>query len=881
MHVGDAGSDLPQIAAGQPGARLDMDGALRAPIRDPGTLAEVAAGLRQGLRRSLNAAADHADGSASDETPVLGPPLYGEWHVRRHRVPPGDEGWFIEANLDPRGRVAAGLATEVVRRNQEDLMHAAWEQVGRVQEANALLTWGRLAIEVGRRWHERHLEPLPVHRLTQLAAPLATRVMLGDETVRAAVTATSLPDAAADPALRRFTGGRHRLVRHAAGPAAERPAAVSSTMYAALAAGEVTVDPNVFDRDGLVELAALADVEIPATGQAPIDLAATGLPLAVSADVLRNGRTRFRAVATSLAGVREGMTAPAVRVREDLRTTGLFTKEHLREIVEAPFRGGTVLEAGTLHIVLEAVREAAATNPRAVAFHVQTGGARPVVRALDVDGRGNILVRGPGETSAVRVGRLAGPASGVQLSRIREGLGNLPPGTLPPVGTRELRELRELPTIDVAADDPILRPPSGPIIRPPTGPVTGPVVRPPTGPVVGPPAGPVTGPVGPVVRPPTGPVVGPPAGPGGPVEPRPPVPPTQTVPAPIRDVAVLSRYEAAFADVRERLGEVPPVPERRVVRFPVAEAATAVLSATDPTQTVPRRLATMLTVGTISLLDAVDRKLEVATTVDRVLAYPELPIPTYELLARYDPDRFVPGIGILPPNAITLLETNPRFVEAFLLGLNHELNRELLWREYPTDRRGTPLRHFWAWADGGADIPPIHEWPVVRVLGRNTRGGGEGQLVLLVRGDLLRRYPNTVVVAWRAAGDELKEPPAAGDVVHHVFDGWFPPDVTFFGFPLTEDDLADGWFFVLMEQPTEPRFGFDEGEAGSLTSWLSATWAHTGTEPGNHLTVTGNPLAGRSIGDVTFGRNAGHLAAVTLQRPARVAVDAHDIVAPG
>jgi hypothetical protein len=288
----------------------------------------------------------------------------------------------------------------------------------------------------------------------------------------------------------------------------------------------------------------------------------------------------------------------------------------------------------------------------------------------------------------------------------------------------------------------------------------------------------------------------------------------------------------------------------------------------------------MLTVGAVSLLDAVDRKLEVATTVDRVLAYPELPIPTYELLASYDPDRFVPGIGILPPNAITLLETNPRFVEAFLLGLNHELNRELLWREYPTDRRGTPLRHFWAWADGKPDVPPIHEWPTERALGLNTRGGGEGQLVLLVRGDLLRRYPNTVVVAWRADGDELKEPPAAGDVVHHVFEGWFAPDVTFFGFPLTENDLAAGWFFVLMEQPTEPRFGFDEGAAGALTSWLSATWAHTGTEPGSHLAIIDSPLAGRSIGGVTFGRNAGHLASVALQRPVRVAVDANDIVAP-
>jgi hypothetical protein len=830
MHVGHARPDLPEISPGQTGATLDMDGALRAPVRDPGTLGEVVATLRQGLRRALNAAADNADGSATDETPVLGPPLYGEWHTRRHRLPAGGDGWFNEANLDPRSRVASGLATEVVRRNQEELMHAAWEQVGRVQEANALLTWGRLAIEVGRRWHERHLEPLPGHRLAQLTAPLAARVLLGERTVRASGLATSLPDAAGDPALRRLTGGRHRLVRHAAAPAAPaRSETVPSELYASLAAGRVSVDPNVFDRDGLVSIVGLADVEIPGAGAPTVDLTRAGLPLAVPADLLRDGRTRFRTVTTSLSGVGEGMTAKRVTVRPDLRVTGMLTKDHFRSLARTPSIGGTVLDVGGLPGLVEDLRRAAAENPGAVAFHVDASIARPRVNALDVDGRGNIVVRTPLATAPIRVGRLAESAGPAAAADVGEMLGRLVPGALP--------SARRIPV-----EPPIVGGPGGPVINPPGGPI---------------------------VQPPEGPIVQPPR----------PVPPTQTVPPLIRDVSVIGRYENAWADVRTSISAVPPVPERRFVQFAVAAAATAVLAATDPVTVIPRRLTTMLTVAGRSLLDAVDPKLELAVAIDRVLAYPELPIPTYELLARYDPDRFVPGIGIVPPNAITLLETNPRFVEAFLLGLNHEFNRELLWREYPTDRRGTPLRHFWSWADGLPDIPPIHEWPASTALGRNTRGGGEGQLVLLVRGDLLRRYPNTVVVAWRADGDELKEPPASGDIVHHVFDGWFAPDVTFFGFPLTEDDLAEGWFFVLMEQPTEPRFGFDEGAAEGLTRWLHATWAHTATDPGEHLALADNPLSGRSIGGVTFGRNAGHLAAVALQRPVRVAINSTDIVA--
>ena len=38
---------------------------------------------------------------------------------------------------------------------------------------------------------------------------------------------------------------------------------------------------------------------------------------------------------------------------------------------------------------------------------------------------------------------------------------------------------------------------------------------------------------------------------------------------------------------------------------------------------------------------------------------------------------------------------NPKFIESYMVGLNHEMGRELLWREYPTDQRGSYLRQFW------------------------------------------------------------------------------------------------------------------------------------------------------------------------------------------
>jgi hypothetical protein len=39
-------------------------------------------------------------------------------------------------------------------------------------------------------------------------------------------------------------------------------------------------------------------------------------------------------------------------------------------------------------------------------------------------------------------------------------------------------------------------------------------------------------------------------------------------------------------------------------------------------------------------------------------------------------------------------------------------------------------------------------------------------------------------------------------------------------------------------------------------------------------------LSGKQIGPVAWARNGGHMAAVTLQRPVRVAIHALDLLAP-
>ena len=118
-----------------------------------------------------------------------------------------------------------------------------------------------------------------------------------------------------------------------------------------------------------------------------------------------------------------------------------------------------------------------------------------------------------------------------------------------------------------------------------------------------------------------------------------------------------------------------------------------------------------------------------------------------ELLARW-PDWAIPGIDGLPPDSVTPLETNPEFVAALLVGLNQEFNRELLWREFPTDQRGTAFARFWP--TEGADVDEIGRWPVETPLGGLLRDSA-GDIAMLVRGELLHRFPGTALLAVQAS----------------------------------------------------------------------------------------------------------------------------------
>jgi hypothetical protein len=308
------------------------------------------------------------------------------------------------------------------------------------------------------------------------------------------------------------------------------------------------------------------------------------------------------------------------------------------------------------------------------------------------------------------------------------------------------------------------------------------------------------------------------------------------------------------------------IPVRRPLDIPAVAVAT--VDSLRPDLTIPAHV-----LQTVHIPPRITAQLP--ETFDEVMAYPEIDVPMYEPLKAISSELFLPNLQLIENNSITLLETNQNFIESYMVGLNHEFARELLWREYPTDQRGSSFRQFWdvssflaeAAADPKAlrerlrDIPELHLWPKRTGLGehdhREAQGDKEEELVLVIRGELLKKYPTAVVYAHRAEWERTDDgaidknrprklgalteaqalnPPR--DIVKTpLYEAKVDPDIYFFGFDLTAEKARGGqvvngeedpgWFFVIKERPGEPRFGLDlprTGATPSLSTWNELSW---------------------------------------------------------
>lgn len=413
--------------------------------------------------------------------------------------------------------------------------------------------------------------------------------------------------------------------------------------------------------------------------------------------------------------------------------------------------------------------------------------------------------------------------------------------------------------------------------------------------------------------------------------------PTIRLPGLGSDSPELVRYKDALRGVfldSAVAADLAPVRPNNPIN--IAAFAGQLFEAVDPSVVMPAKFGPLITVPA----RIADIQIE---TFAPVMAYPEFDTPMYQYLLDISDEHFVPNLQFVQQNSISLLETNQPFIEAYMLGLNHEFGREMRWRSYPCDLRGTPFQQFWdvssyldqegkdpdVLRDELRDIPPIHTWPRASKLGdhdnRDKGGEAENELVLVIRGDLLKRYPNAVIYAQRAEWQTnpdgsinnkvermpIQLTPAQEDdppdslVKTPIYEAKARPDIYFFGFDLTAleakgesgDNPGDdpGWFFVIKERPGEPRFGLDiERDAGvSLATWSDLAWpdvtleagpryleaqqTHTLTEPANTDERHEQWVDDQHV-TWTPAMHSADLAYVLYQLPVMVAVHAGDML---
>jgi hypothetical protein len=126
-----------------------------------------------------------------------------------------------------------------------------------------------------------------------------------------------------------------------------------------------------------------------------------------------------------------------------------------------------------------------------------------------------------------------------------------------------------------------------------------------------------------------------------------------------------------------------------------------------------------------------------------------------------------------------------------------------------------------------------------------------------------------------------------------IITGSLTPDLTFFGFDLEREEVqsgpgSEGWYFVLEERLSEPRFGIDEEPApatsadaglgpGQIRTWRDLAWTHFAVPAGNYIDRA-TPQVSATESPEVWGSSSAAIASILLQAPVRVAVHADQML---
>lgn len=735
------GRPLTGLADAEPGGRQVLRCALVSPTPAPPELAAVDAARWPSskideLREQVNLPArlEAAESPGPDgipPIPVIGPRIYAK--LQRGAVVVDGADWFAEVNLDPMNRLVGGLGTRVVQRDQEQLMQAAWAQLGEVQKANRAIMLAQLAELVAVRIHDRLIDLEP-GRLLQVAGPLAARIpVAAGVTLAGEIAASATPTTVLRGAFRRSLRPSGPMLRHTG---------VSTREGAGAFVGSGTITRD-FTRQYRAP-----------DGIAGISLLAVGLLDATRAgEVLRVPASRVGDLLTQSVAAMDGgvyakladpssWRAPGDGFDLSVLTVQRWSEALLTEPVAHAVRAVREQRSGPLFAQL-VLAPAARKLPERTELLKQ---------ATTIN---NDLLSRFGTRTAVRGGILAEMRAhplGTAISRAPFG-GPLPiptsiarrlPTSIPGLNMLDMSDLTRITSKTTpVARDAALRSFADLAVRP----VTGLLDR------------------------------------------------ISTVPA------------SALRDAMAQLIDPSDARELAVVprRSPVDVSGLG--AALEPRASIRAALRGRLTLRA----DLVDRVFQPGR-LRRVMAGPTFRRAMYRSLYDLDPDWLLPGLGLLPDtDFVTVLETNSVFTEAFLIGLSDEFGRELLWRGYPTDQAFTYFRRFWD--DEQDELPRlIHEFsrtPLGSHVATGGEGGSEPRAVIVVKSDLVRRYPDLIIQAVKNGGTaEAPQFDVPGAVVaRQLFQTQLGTDVSLIGIDLSVDELnGPDWWITISEHPTATRF---------------------------------------------------------------------------
>lgn len=716
--------------------------------------------------------------------PIVGPRIYARGQRGTGTIPAGD--WFAELNLAPTHRVVAGLGTRVVVKDQEPLMQAAWAQVGDVEKANRALALAELSRHLAGTLHRR-LARVDAGRLLQLTRPVAARVSLqGAGLTLAGQTARSATPAAA-------LGGSVRRALRSGGPVTRRLApterAAASRLVATDRANRDFARPYT-EIDGIRGLSTTAVASLD-TGllaralQMPEARAVTTLDAAVT--TLSRSASLATAVSTpSLWKAANSAYSPG---------GALATKvaDRVRSAVPADQPGNEVRTRwiGGLAAGLADSRITRADEFMEVALEMD-GHVMRVAQAAGPAVRVPVVAHGPVAARGVGPQMMRGGAARGGIGRVVPRRGVDQPGVAAGLGVTP----RSAPAPVVAVTPGMALTPVGISLSPTaSGALLGSIIRPevPAGGLAAAIAAPTRERLD-RIRTPQGTAL----------------------------ATWLERASSITVDqVRAEIVTLIAGPGALAlagtpVRAPLAVGRTEIMARLDPGRTVVDAMRSRLSLGKVAF------DVFAESVIRPIMAAPRFDRPMYQALDAYDREWLVPGLGTLAEaEMVTLLSTNDQFTEAFLVGLSDEMGRELLWRQYPTDSRGTYFHRFW---DPTRDelLSPIHRFGPSRLGSHVSVGppGQSGRAVVVIRGEVVRRYPDLTVMALKQArgpqGELLRtargnpvlpEVPTPSTAAASLFHAMLPPDIMLAGLDITVDELkAGGWWIVLAEHPQATRF---------------------------------------------------------------------------